>query len=687
MLSFKKLCFISLSSLFSVTLLFLETPFSQLKQREFKLDCKHIAPIEQIYFSRHITFSRSSSSLEARTVRQFIEYLDPKKIYLLKEDIRRIEKLLSGIYKKVRAGQCSPIEKAYALYQRRVDERLVFVRTFLGNKFIFKKKTRFVFDPDSRDYPKTKNAAQNLIKNYIQLQVANYLASGIPLAEAKKNVIKNYERLDKRVDRLSKEDLWSSYLSVFSRSLDPHSSYLSADDLEDFEIQMRLSLEGIGATLSSKDGFTVIEQLIPGGSAERSGKLKSKDKIVAVGQGVDGPAETVMEMDLREVVGKIRGKKGSKVRLTLLRKEGKGSKRFEVTLVRDKIKLEDEAAQVHYFNRKVNGKSRKIALLNLPSFYSEGRLYGRSAAKDVDKLLAKIRAAKADGIVFDLSTNGGGSLKDAVEIAGMFFRTGNVVKQSNRDPSRGEIVLADRDKRVQWTGPLVILISRVSASASEIVAGTLKDYKRAIIVGGDHTFGKGSVQSVESVQSVGFFPPGLGAIKTTVGMFFTPGGFSTQHRGVTSDISFPSAYSTDEVGEKTLDYSLPPKKIASFLSSSAQVTSGVLKWQKVTPRVIQKLKVKSQARVKKNKDFKEIVSNLKKAKERKKMIYVSDVFEKDKDEKSKKDKSKKKDDTAILSRKEKTEKYLKRADIQEAVNIMADYLSIHDTKRLTLRNQ
>jgi carboxyl-terminal processing protease len=393
---------------------------------------------------------------------------------------------------------------------------------------------------------------------------------------------------------------------------------MSADNLEDFEIQMRLSLEGIGATLSSQDGFTIIEQLIPGGAAESSGKLKVKDKIIAVAEGKDGEFKNVIEMDLRDVVKMIRGPKGSDVRLKILRKAGKDTSRFELALVRNQIKLEDEAAAITYVDREVGGQKLKVGLLNLPSFYADNRQGGPSASTDMKKILGEAVKNKTDAIVLDLSNNGGGSLRDAVDIAGLFFGTGNVVKQSQRDS--GDLteiqydVLRDTDSSVDWSGPLVVLISRISASASEIVSGTLQDYNRAVVVGGDHTFGKGTVQSVE------YLPPGLGAIKTTVGMFFTAGGQSTQHRGVDADLVWPSNLSTDEIGEKTLEYSVPPKKINSFLSSTAYVREGKGAWSKVTPDIIKRLKAKSDPRVASSKEFKKVVDEIQKAKKGGKMI-------------------------------------------------------------------
>jgi carboxyl-terminal processing protease len=666
---FVALSFVSISS----------QSFAQFQRSQsLELSCVHIYPIQIKYLEKHVNFSKLTKNLEARTIEQFVKRLDGSKLYLLSKDVKDIEKMMNGIYDKTRNKDCSALDKANALFVKRVEERVAYAKKFLNNKnFKYDPDTKIHRDPQDRPRPKTMAEANKFHETYMQYQVASYLATDLKLDEAKAQIIRNYERALKRVQEFKKEDLLSSYLDSFARALDPHSSYLSADALEDFEIQMRLSLEGIGATLSSQDGFTVIEQLIPGGAADASGKLKNKDRIIAVAQGKDEPFVNVIEMELREVVKLIRGPKGTEVRLKILRKMAKEPERFEITLIRDKIKLEDEAAAITYMDREIGGQKLKIGLLNLPSFYADNRKNGPSASTDMKKILADATKNKADAIVLDLSSNGGGSLRDAVDIAGLFFGTGNVVKQSQRVTTEGEQVtyetLKDTDSTVDWPGPLVVLTSRVSASASEIVSGTLQDYKRAIVVGGDHTFGKGSVQSVE------YLPQGLGAIKTTVGMFFTAGGASTQHRGVPGDIVFPSTFSTDEIGEKTLDYSLPPKKIKEFLSPSAYVTAGKGAWVQVDKPLIKRLKDKSMVRIAASKDFKKIKDEIEKIHKRGKLIVVGDLI-KDKT-KDKKDPSKDKerepgepddDDNSNLTREERKKKYFERADIVEALNIAAD---------------
>lgn len=640
--------------------------------RALELSCVHLDPIALKYLDRHVTHQDLNSNLEGRTVDQLVKRLDGSKLYLLDSDVADIKKMMSGIFGKIKSKDCSALEKVHQLYVKRVKERVEFAKKYLGNKFAFNPKVKITLKVDDRKRPKTVAEANRSHQNYLQYQVASYLASDMKLEDAKQQIVRNYERALRRVQDNKKEDLLSSFLDSYASGLDPHSSYLSADNLEDFEIQMRLNLQGIGATLSSQDGFTVIEQLVPGGPADRSGKLKVKDRIVAVAQGQEGDFQNVIEMEIKDVVRLIRGPKGSEVKLKVLRKNGKESDRFEVALMRDQIKLEDERANIQYFDREVNGQKKKIALINLPSFYSDNKKNGYTSSTDVKNLLAEAVKNHADAVVLDVSSNSGGSLKDAVDISGLFIATGNVVKQSERS-EEGQSqytyeTLADTDPTVNWSGPLVVLTNRLSASASEIVSGTMQDYKRAVIVGGDHTFGKGTVQSVE------YLPPGLGAMKTTVGMFFTPSGNSTQHRGVLADIAIPSIFNAEELGEKSLDYSLPPKKINEFTSKSAQPAEGKGTWKEVDAKLIEKLKKASQERVKTNPDFKKVAEDIAKAKKRSQEIVVGDLI-KDKNPKKKDGKEGEEGEEPVLTREERKKKYLERADVKEAINIAADLVA------------
>lgn len=632
------------------------------------LDCNWVDPIQSAYLANHLTYKSEDAELQKRVIEQYIKRQDPAKIYLVQSDVAEIKGTLKNLFESLKKKDCKFIGTIQEMVLKRATERVEFVKTYLGKDFKFNKDTEFTYDPDKKDYPKNQKEAEEFLGKYVQFQVANYLATDIKLDEAKTRVIKNYERNLKRLKEIKYDDLVANYLNSFALALDPHSSFFSKDYYEDFNIDMKLKLEGIGATLSQDDGFTTIEALVTGGAAAKSGQLEPKDKIVAVSKGAK--MENVVDMELKDVVKLIRGPKGTKVKLSILRKEATGNKKFEVELTREVIALEDNAITIYYQDKVINGVTKKIGIINFPSFYADSGKGGKTSSADMRKVLADAKAKKVDGIVIDLSNNGGGSLDDAVKIGGMFIKTGNIVKQSSR---RGaETPLADSDDKVDWDGPVVVLTSRVSASASEILSGALKDYNRAVIVGGDHTYGKGTIQTVLPI------PGELGALKVTIGMFFIPGGYSTQHKGVDSDIVFPSPFHVDDIGEKSMDYSLPPKKIDQFVSKEATVSNGEGQWNTIKPEWIKALKQRADERIAKNEEFKKIAEELEKTKKLGKTIKVSEIVkEKDKTEKEK-EKAKKVNKYAGKAEKEK--EFLKRPEVQEAANILGDLIILEEGK-------
>lgn len=630
-----------------------------------ELSCNNVKDIQKGYLLAHILYTDLTPELEQRTIDRYIQFLDGSKMVFTQADIDKIKKDMKGVFAKLEKKDCSQLKSVHEIFTKRLEARAELAKKVLTKSFKLDKKTKLIMDSKTKQYAKNEAELKDFQSKYLQFQVSNYVLSDEPVPEAAEKVKRSYERALKKMKEMKEKDMYTNYLNAFGHALDAHTSYFSADVLEDFEISMRLSLQGIGATLTNEDGYTVIEALVKGGAAQRSGLVEEKDKIIAVGQvknGKEEPLEDVVEWDLRDVVSRIRGNKGTVVRLKLLRrKEGKASTHV-VSITRDEVKLEDDAASISYLEKDNNGVKRNIGIINLPSFYADSRKGGRSCAEDVAKLIEEAKKKKVDALVLDLSMNGGGSLSDAVDLAGLFFATGNVVKQSSRSPLMKASTHKDTNSDVNWTGPLVILTSRVSASASEIVAGTLKDYGRAIVVGADHTFGKGTVQQVVPLA------PGLGALKVTIGMFFTPGGFSTQHRGVASHIVFPSELEVneDEIGEKSLDYSLPPKKIDAFISPDAYVLNGPKKWEKVEDKLVDTLKKRSQTRVETSSLFADIKKKIDKLKKESKEIVLEDSFKDLKERKTENDKKKKFSDA------EKEADYLKRPEITEAVNVAVD---------------
>ncbi|MBC7386796.1 MAG: carboxy terminal-processing peptidase [Cryobacterium sp.] len=597
-----------------------------------------------------------TDDIRNHTVDQFIKTIDPSKTLLLQAQVDQSKRSLSNVFKTMDEGNCAAIDETNALLVKGAEENEKFAKEILDDKYTLDESAELVTDPEKRKFPKDAGEKKALLKKMIQFQIANEMLAKTKLLEAKKNIIHRYELDTKRMREKKSSDRQVDFAESFALALDPHSSYMSADSLEEFRIQMQLSLEGIGASLSSQNGFTLVEEVIPGGAADRLKILQPKDKILAVAQDGKKP-ESVVDMDLQDVVKRIRGKKGTKVTLTVIR-TGETSKTFDVSIIRDKIDIKESAAKLTYETKKVGEKSYKIGVIDLPSFYGGGR-EGRSSSDDMRKLVLEAKKNKAEGIVIDLSRNGGGLLDDAVKIAGLFIQKGAVVATKGGDQRVD--VLSDRDDEVAFNGPVMLLTSRLSASASEILAGALKDYHRALIVGGDHTYGKGTVQVVSDL------PQGLGAMKVSTGMFFVPGGASTQHQGVESDIELPSIFSTDDIGEKTMDYSLPPQKIPTFVGTDANTEEASKHWKPVDSDLVKKLKKLSQERVSKDAKFTEIAKNIEDAKKNKGVIRLSEM-------KKKAEEENKKDEKKDKSRKAKL-KETQAPLVSEGVNIMTDWLS------------
>jgi carboxyl-terminal processing protease len=623
------------------------------------LHCLHIPQLFEFYLRRHYAYKTLTDTIKQHTVEQYVKSLDASKTLLLDADVTKLNTDLMQLFNTIKTGNCGALETASKLLLQRAQENEEYVKKFLGKDYKLDESVELTLDPKKRGYAKTKEEKQDTLRKLVHFQISNFLLTDLKLPEAKKQLIHRYELITKRLSERKEEDILAGYAEAFAEALDPHSSFLSKDNLEDFQIQMQLSLEGIGASLSSQDGFTVIEDLIPGGGAERSNALRPKDKIVAVGQEGQKPL-SVVDMDLRDVVKMIRGKKGTKVTLTILRQAEK-TKSFAVTIVRDKIDIKDQAAKITYETRKQEGKTFNIGIIDLPSFYGGGGKGTRSCSADVRTLLEEANKKKVDGIVLNLSRNGGGLLEEAVKVSGLFINLGGVV--ATKDSEAKVEVLSDEDRGVAYSGPLVLLTSRLSASASEILAGALHDYKRALIVGGDHTFGKGSVQALSGL------PLDIGGVKVTTGMFFLPGGESTQHAGVPSDIQVPSVLNNEEIGENTLDYSLPPQKISGFLSKDANTPEGSAHWKEITASILKPLQQKSKERVDKDPKFTEIKKDIEDANKNKGKIKLADLRKKSETElKAEKKKGKDK-----MNSKDKI-KDLDAPVVDEGVNILVDMI-------------
>ena len=594
------------------------------------LICERISELTRTYLHKHISFHYVNDELRQRVTDNYVKRLDPSKTLYLSSEIPPLKEKVRQSLQQIWEGNCSSLQEIQQDQIKRYQAMEEFARTSLANEnYEIDTEAVLIIDPDKRAHPANAEARNELVTKLIHFQMSNYLSSDMALPEAKEKLTHRYELMTKRAQERTSEDLYASYLDAFATALDPHSNYMSNEVLEDFQISMGLSLDGIGVALSSRDGYSVVEKVIPGGAADGLKVLEPQDKIIAVAQKEGEPVD-IIDMDLRDVVRLIRGKRGTEVTLTVLR-QGETSERFNVTIVRDKINLEEQAAKLTFEEVEIDGEKVKIAVIDLPSFYG-GRDPGeRQSTDDVKKLLAEAKKEKAAGVVLDLSRNGGGLLETSVDIAGFFIAEGGVV--AVRDTFSQVDVLRDTDSGVFWDGPLVVLTSRVSASASEIVAGALKDYQRAVIVGDDHTFGKGTVQSMIPLRE------GLGALKVTTALFFRPGGQSTQNGGVAADVIVPSGFATSDFGESHQDYSLPNQTISAFLETKSLPSSNASvqgqSWKPITPELVAELSRRSHERLAGNEEILELQERITKIEERNGVVHLAELMEEQQEERDK----------------------------------------------------
>ena len=626
---------------------------------EAALTCGDLRELSTLLLQKHIRIHMMTPEVRARAVSTYVERLDPQRLLYLGDEQKRLAQRLEDAFLEVRSGECAKMRAIHEDATSRTREQEAYVRRLVGrDDYKVDTNAEIVLDPEKRGWPTTKEQRDAWLKALVHFQASNFLASGETLPAARERLVHRYELRTRRIIELDREDLYAGYLDALANALDPHSSYLTQDALDDFQIQMELSLEGIGVALSDRDGYAVVEQIIPGGAADRITALQPQDRIIAVAEDGKQPVD-IIDLPLRDVVRLIRGKKGTRVHLTVLR-EGEKVERFQVAILRDKINLEEQAAKLRFETIEADEKKLKLAVLELPSFYGDGDgdPSKRQGSRDVRRLLEEAKREKAQGVLLDLSRNGGGLLDDAVRISGFFVREGGIVAvQSSEERTR---VLEDPDDDVVWPGPLVVLTSRVSASASEILAGAMKDYRRAVLVGDAHTFGKGTVQSLIPLRT------GLGALKITTGLFFRPGGASTQHEGVAADVSLPSLLTEDLVGERTQPHSLQVQGIQSFVSPAANGNGDSTRWKPVSPPLVSELARRSQARVSKNVLFKEIEEQVEKRSNDDGVVRLAELLAEQEQEKVKNG------GKPAAEVAEREEEEVPTPHVDEALNILAD---------------
>ncbi len=506
----------------------------------------------------HAHYNTLDDNISKRIFNNYIDSLDYGKYYFYQSDIRDFSKHELMFDDYIALGDYRAVYDIYKVYKVRYDESMLLFDELMKENYDFTKDETFIADREKVPFAADKADMTERWRKNLKLQLLNYVSTGKSLEEAKQKLEKKYLLSRKRMEEINEGKLLEIFLNSVTTSLDPHTNYLSYEESQDFDISMKLKLEGIGVRLKSEDGFVIVESIIAGGAAYKlpeNMQLKPNDKIMAVAQD-KGDAVDVIDMDLRDVVKLIRGEKGTSVTLTIHRDSVNGVKaeRKTVTIVREEIKLEDSEAKSSIQVMARSGKSYKIGYIKLPSFYKDDDS-GKSSAGDVRKLIEKLKNESVSGIIVDLRGNPGGRLDEAVDIAGLFIEEGPVVQvMSRNNPPR---IYYDNDPEIYYSGPLVLLIDRFSASASEILAGALKDYKRALIIGSSNTFGKGTVQSYNELRG------NLGAIKITTHIFYQPGGTSNQLTGIAPDVVVPDLSSIWDISEGESKYPLKWEKIDS----------------------------------------------------------------------------------------------------------------------------
>jgi len=543
----------------------------------------------------------------------YIERLDYGKRYFLTEDIEEFNAYRTLLDNQYLAGQTDFFDLTQKRYFQRIREVEEDVFKILDKPFDLDKKETLELDGEKRSFLASEKERRELWRKILKQQVVARVADQLENQkkrkekgeeveekstkvlekEAREGVLNSQKEIFRRMTELKREDILATYINAAASVYDPHTSYFPPKDKENFDIRMSGQLEGIGATLTSREGYVRIQRIVPGGPAWKQGDAEAEDIILKVAQGDEEPV-SIVDMRLDEAVQLIRGKKGTEVRLTL-KKVDETVK--EISIIRDVVVMEETYAK----SAVLEDNGHKLGYIYLPSFYADfSGKGGRSCAKDVRKEVEKLKAQNVEGIVLDLRNNGGGSLQDVVEMAGLFIEDGPIVQVKAR--GQQPIMLKDEDKKVVYDGPLAVMVNGFSASASEILAAAMQDYGRALIVGTAHTFGKGTVQRFVNLDQ---FIPGqmedikpLGDLKLTIQKFYRINGGATQMRGVIPDVVLPDVYAKLDYGEKDEEYTMPWDEIKAAKYKRYESLSA-----------LEALEANSQERVEENEIFQRILKN------------------------------------------------------------------------------
>lgn len=513
----------------------------------------------------HYNHVAVNDELSSRVMDHFLDELDHNRMYLLASDIEFFEQYRYRLDDVVRSAPLDPVFDMFSVYRTRVRERFNFALTLLATEPDLTVNDEYQFDREDVPWAKSTAELDALWRKRVKNDALNLALTDKPWNETQEVLRKRYNQYLKRMDQIKSDDVFETFMNAFSHTLDPHSSYLSPRNSEEYRIQMSLSYFGIGASLQTEDDYVQIVSIIPGGPASIDGTLAPKDRITGVAQGVDGEMTDVIGWRLDDVVDLIRGEADTVVRLQIIPAGAlPGHNDKEVKLTRGQVRLEEQAAKSKVLTVPRDGRDWSIGVIEVPSFYRDYRALSNgdknytSTTKDVKRLIGELEAQGIDGLVIDLRDNGGGHLTEATALSGLFIDNGPVVQLKNSNGRINRLDDPDPVARVAYNGPLAVLINRFSASASEIFAAAIQDYERGVIVG-QKTFGKGTVQNLYSLDQ--YLQPegdeGYGQLTLTIGKYYRVTGESTQHRGVSPDIDLPSPIDADAIGESVRPSALP----------------------------------------------------------------------------------------------------------------------------------
>ena len=565
---------------------------------------KEARMIAYILDNNHYRKINFDDSLSASILSEYVKSLDNNKTYFTTTDIAGFDKYKYSIDDLTRAENVDVAFDIYAVFRKRFDERMDYVlNTLVKTPFDFSVDEYYETDRDKESWCRNEAELDEVWRKVIKSQALSLRLAGKNQAEIEKQLTERYERFAKSIHQFNSEDVFSMYMNTITEAYDPHTNYLSPKAADIFKQQMSLSLEGIGARLQTENDYTKVSEVIVGGPADKSKLINVNDRIIGVAQ-ADGEMVDVIGWRIDDVVKLIKGPKGTTVRLQILPAETgiTGSSKI-ISLVRDKIKLEDQRAKKEVINYEKDGKLLKLGVITLPSFYMDFEAYQKrdpnytSTTRDVQRLIKELQVDKVDGLVLDLRNNGGGSLAEAIDLTGLFIKDGPVVQVKNSN-NRIEVG-RDDDPGVAYNGPLVVLTNRFSASASEIFAGAIQDYHRGIVIG-ESTYGKGTVQTVVDLKRfITDADDQVGELKITFQKFYRVTGSSTQHRGVTPDISLPTALAAEQFGESSSQSALPWDEIRGTLYQKSPM---------ITDRTIAGLNKAYQERLRSDPDLRRFVA-------------------------------------------------------------------------------